>query len=304
MSLNLMIIDEHNKFVQDQHGQILLDAVPNLGFGFIKIEFLPHVKLRWVSIEGVEGWAALEPAHINAIEQFIASERLKYGIRVPAVDATGKYLGRVRNDNPQIFKVVLAQPPNDDGWRYDFDTDEWRMAYGYKADGSQAPLDDPELDGFTFEKPPMARGPMMPVKWFHTDGIWGVSAGDRATWTPLVKQDMMTAILLGIISMISANLTRNGESVESVVVLKFVLNNLQQQINNWMTNNSAKLKNPTEVAAALAAINTFLNNIDNPDILLVHEKFEELKILIGEVAVISSEFVDTSDLMIGHYIEP
>jgi hypothetical protein len=150
----MFLIDENNQYAQDQHGQMLFDTKPELGFDYAHISYSQNERIKWISIDGEIVPCALEQADIFFIEEFISRERERRGITIMAVDSDGRFLGTIRNDDERIAVRVFMSPPNGDGWVWR--DDQWIRAYGFDENGAPCHMDSGT--GFTTLIPPIPAG--------------------------------------------------------------------------------------------------------------------------------------------------
>lgn len=114
--MRMLLWDVDNQFVVDQHGEIPLDAKPELQFDFVAVRY----------VEGGEFWSIdsnsarndLGSEQILEIHEYIKLKRESYGIKVMAVDVHGDWLGLVDDKDPRIDSIVTEFPPTNDEWNW------------------------------------------------------------------------------------------------------------------------------------------------------------------------------------------
>jgi len=151
-NVNMFIWYSNGKFIQDEHGQIILEEKPALSFDY---EFIKYYRNEKVYMEmGVAVEIPLSDAQQQEIETFIANKRKEVGILGLCVDVDGNYLGRKNIDDADVHAVVSMAPPNGDDWIWNYKTNSWVRQYFYTTDNVYTRKDDPTAIGFTLEPKP------------------------------------------------------------------------------------------------------------------------------------------------------
>ena len=113
--MRMLLWDADNKFVSDEFGEIPLVEKPTLPFEF---DALRQVIGGEMWIQRGDQRVGITPDEMVEINNFITEMRKQYGVRVLAVDIEGRFIGLVKNDDPQIGAIVPYGPSTDEEWRW------------------------------------------------------------------------------------------------------------------------------------------------------------------------------------------
>jgi hypothetical protein len=149
---NMFIWFANGRYIQDEHGQILLEEKPVLSFeyDFIKYYWNEKVFILPGSLQEFD----LSQEQIQEIERYIQTKRTEIGILGLCVDVDGNYLGRKRIDDADVHGTVDMAPPNGDDWIWNYKTNSWVRQYFYTADNVYTRKSDPLAVDYTFEARP------------------------------------------------------------------------------------------------------------------------------------------------------
>ena len=149
---NMFIWFANGKYIQDEHGQILLEEKPVLSFEYDFIKYYWNEKVY--TLPGALQEFDLSQEHIQEIERYIQTKRAEVGILGLCVDVAGNYLGRKRIDDVDVHGTVDMAPPNGDDWIWSYKEKCWKRQYFYTADNVYTRKSDPLAVNYTFEDKP------------------------------------------------------------------------------------------------------------------------------------------------------
>jgi hypothetical protein len=149
---NMFIWFANGRYIQDQHGQMLLEEKPALSFEYDFIKYYWNEKV--FTLPGSLQEFDLSSDQIQEIEAFIQTKRTETGILGLCVDVNGNYLGRKRIDEADVHGTVDMAPPTGDDWIWDYKEKCWKRQYFYTAENVYTRKSDPLAVGFTFEAKP------------------------------------------------------------------------------------------------------------------------------------------------------
>lgn len=114
--MRMLLWDVDNRFIVDQHGEISLEAKPELSFDFVAVRYVENGEFWSIDSNSARNDLGLE--QVQEILDYIKSKREAYGIKVMAVDVHGEYLGWVNQNDTRIDSIVSESPPNGDEWNW------------------------------------------------------------------------------------------------------------------------------------------------------------------------------------------
>lgn len=150
---NMFIWFSNGKYIQDSHGQILLEEKPIFSFEYQSLKYYWNEAVYSVSDGGEE--IELTQSQKEEIENFIQTHRTKVGILGFCVDKDGKFLGRKRIDSQDVCEIVSVTPPTQDDWIWNFTEQTWKRVYYYTQNGTYTHSTDTNAIGFTYEPKPI-----------------------------------------------------------------------------------------------------------------------------------------------------
>lgn len=174
---NMLIWFANGKYIQDQHGQIILEEKPVFSFEYDSIKYYWNEKVY--TPNNSTNQTELTQEQIQEIESFIETKRTEVGILGLCVDVDGNYLGRKRVDSPDVHGTVDMAPPTQDDWIWSYKEKCWKRQYFFTADKVYTRKNDSNAVGFTFE--PM---PSHPYFEFEIDT-------EKNTWVKKITPDAL-----------------------------------------------------------------------------------------------------------------
>lgn len=142
-------------YIQDDNGQIILKEKPVLSWEYDYIRYYNAEKVFGLT-EGND--IPLTQEQCDELDSFIIEKRKQVGILKMFVDSQGNYLGLKNIEDPDldpdVHSTVALAPPNGDDWIWNYEENQWKRQYFYKADNTYTRKDDPNAIGFTFEPKP------------------------------------------------------------------------------------------------------------------------------------------------------
>jgi hypothetical protein len=158
---NMLIWFLNGKYIQDSHGQILLEEKPAFSFEYESIKYYDNEKKFFVAdptkeidLSQEQIYIDLSQEQIHEIEEFIGRKRNQTGILKLCIDVDGNYLGKIRTDSPGVHDTVYMAPPSDDDWVWCYEEKRWKRQYFYTADKVYTRKNDTNAIGFTLEPIP------------------------------------------------------------------------------------------------------------------------------------------------------
>lgn len=150
---NMLIWFSNGRYIQDDYGQIILEEKPTFSFAYESIKYYWNEKVYSVDESGEE--INLTQSQHDEIEQFIKLKRESVGVLGFCVDKDGKFLGRKRVDDSDVYETVTVSPPTGDDWIFDFSDEKWKRVYYYTERGTYTHSTDSNAIGFTYEQKPI-----------------------------------------------------------------------------------------------------------------------------------------------------
>lgn len=225
---NMLIWFENGKYVQDEHGQILLSEKPVFSFNFDSIRYYWNEQIY---IQNDEQYS-LSDVQQKEIEAFIKNKREEVGILKPVVDKDGFFLGIKRIDSSDVYGIVPTSPPTADSWIWDFEQKQWTRIFYYDAEYNIV-FNSEESIGFTTK--PYPTDLPFPHKYSIERDAWIYSTDDNNT-ERIKNKALLDVIITFITTFVSiqnsptkekeildyiANLLKNDEYINSMITLYF-----------------------------------------------------------------------------------
>lgn len=296
------------QYIIDEHGQVMLTEKPALGFSYDTISyysdgtdqtFTNRVAARGVGIK-------LGTSLIAACESFITSKRNEVGILKLCVNSDGKFLGYINKDNPAVHQIVDMAPPNDDGWRWNFELNNWDRVYFFDIDGN--PTDEASSVGSTLLPPPTAFFPI-PIKWNATANEWQLES--TSEWNRIVKNKIMIESIADILIYTVDKIHRTSpeESTHDTVVLQGSTESMLDGLSQALTTLVGQLDpdTNTDVAAKIQQLRDIITTACNPTtrVIDIQEEYYMFKQSLMTQNIYSQspmEAGEIQDLIVDQYI--
>jgi hypothetical protein len=193
----MILIDANNRYIQDEHGQILLDERPAFSFPYVAISFSQIDSTKVVQLRDETVQAALEGQEIEELKSWAAAVRKGYGVRRPAADANGFYLGVVRINDSRVACFPDGVPPNDSEWK--LVDGKWVPAFGFDKNGCLVNLKHPEMIGHTTKVPdPLHK--VIITRWDFEHEEWSFNHHSAELFKDMARKEIMTGIISHLVS--------------------------------------------------------------------------------------------------------
>jgi hypothetical protein len=155
---NMFIWFLNGKYIQDEHGQILLEEKPVLSFEYDIVRYYWSEQIH--TTNSSENEIPLTEEQKEEIETFIKAKRQEVGISKLSVDSEGNFLGLQNINNTNVFDTVDMTPPNGDDWLWEFESKQWIPTFHYNVNGHLTNKSKGDSVGFTKKPYPKHLSPL------------------------------------------------------------------------------------------------------------------------------------------------